>query len=263
MSNRLDTLFSINNKIDDTVTIGIYTKIGNNNVIGSNVVIKDNVIIGNNNFIGDNTIIYENTVIGDDNNIYNNNIIGEFPVHAGDSFIKYDLGICKGVQIGNTNILHVRNIISTGIENKTIIGNNNKILSECMISHDVKINNNVTLYPRVSLGGYCILLDKSNIGMCAVLHQKTIVGQYSMIGANNTITKHVFPYFITINNKLHRLNKKKLPDYINDNHDVICREINNKIKKNLFDNCYDGFDLNLNIINDINLFKACIKQIMI
>jgi len=251
----------VNNKFDNSVIIGNNTKIGNNNIIGSNVKIGDNVVIGDNNFIGDNTVIYQNTFIGNDNYIYNKNTIGEFPVHTGDNYIKYNLGICKGVEIGNNNLLHVGNIISTGIENKTIIGNNNKILSDCLISHDVNINDNVTLYPRVSLGGYCILLDKSNIGMCAVLHQKTIVGQYSMIGANNTITKHVFPYFITINNKLHRLNQKKIPSYVDESHDNMLREINNKIKTGNYDNCYDNLEVNSDILNDINLFKKCIKML--
>jgi hypothetical protein len=53
-----------------------------------------------------------------------------------------------------------------------------------------------------------------------------------MIGANNTITKHVFPYYININNKLHRLNETKISKDINI-HDTTLKEINNIISKNV------------------------------
>jgi UDP-N-acetylglucosamine acyltransferase len=209
------------NIIKKKTTILDNSQIGSNNFIGENVIIHENVSIGNNNFIGDNTIIYKNTIIGNNNKIFNNNVIGEFPVHTSEEFSDYNLDKCKGVIIGDNNLFHVRNIISTGINNPTKIGNNNKIMSECMISHDIILHNNVTLYPRVSVGGYCILLDNSNLGMCSVIHQKKVIGQYSMIGANCTITKHVFPYYITINNKIHRINEKKIPNHITMDHDIL------------------------------------------
>jgi acyl-[acyl carrier protein]--UDP-N-acetylglucosamine O-acyltransferase len=82
-------------------------KIGLNNNISQSVILHDNVVIGDNNFIGDNVIIYPNTIIGNNNKIFNGNIIGEFPVHT--SLSDYDLSICKGVIIGDNNILHVKN----------------------------------------------------------------------------------------------------------------------------------------------------------
>ena len=115
---------------------------------------------------------------------------------------KYDLYKCKGVLIGNDNVFHVNNILFSGIENKTYIGNYNKILGECHIGHDAKIYNNVTIYPRVITGGFSEYLNNSNIGMCAVIHQKKIIGQYSMVGGNNMITKNVFPYYISINKNI-------------------------------------------------------------
>ena len=143
-----------------------------------------------------------------DNNILPRNIIGEFPVSSNDNYNNYDFNLTKGVEIGNNNLLHVSNIIFSGIENKTKIGNNNKLLAENHIGHDSKIFNNITFYPRCISGGYSVYLDNSNIGMGAKIQQRTVVGQYCMIGANNVITKHVFPYYICINNKLHRLNEK-------------------------------------------------------
>ena len=76
--------------------------------------------------------------------------------------------------------------------------------------------------------------------MESVIHQKIVVGQYSMIGANSTITKHVFPYYININNKLHRLNEKKIPKDVKK-YDNILKELNNSyLLKN-----YDSSKYNL------------------
>jgi UDP-N-acetylglucosamine acyltransferase len=269
---RLDNLIDDSACIDESVSISkknIIKKcqilknsiIGSNNHIGNNVFIDENVIIGDNNFIGDNTFIYKNTVIGNNNKIFNNNIIGEFPVHTSEEFADYNLSKCKGVIIGDNNLFHVRNIISTGIENPTKIGDNNKIMSECMISHDVMLYNNVTLYPRVSIGGYCILLNCSNLGMCSVIHQKKVIGQYSMVGANNTITKHVFPYYITINNRVHRINEKKIPTYINLDDDAILKQISEEIKSGIYENNFDN--LNEEIKKDMDIFIINIKGLNI
>jgi UDP-N-acetylglucosamine acyltransferase len=207
-------------------------KIGKNNFISPKAIIHNNVIIGNNNKIYDDVIIYPHTTIGNNNNIFPRNIIGEFPVSSNDKYNVYDFNLTKGVTIGDNNVFHVSNIIFSGIDNKTFIGNNNKFLAENHIAHDVKIFNNVTFYPRCIPGGYSIYLNNSNIGMGSVIHQKTVVGQYSMIGANSTITKNVFPYYININNKLHRLNETKIPDNIKK-YDTILKEINsNFILKN-------------------------------
>jgi acyl-[acyl carrier protein]--UDP-N-acetylglucosamine O-acyltransferase len=226
-------------------------EVGKNNIISSTAIIHDDVIIGDNNYIGDNVVIHPNTTIGNNNRIFNGNVIGEFAINASDGWGDYDLSKCKGVTIGDNNIFHIKNIICSGIETKTYVGNNNKILGECHISHDVKIYNNVVFYPRVMTGGFTEYLNNSNIGMCAVIHQRKIIGQYSMIGANNMVTKDVFPYYITINNKINRPNTAKIPSEI-VNYDTQLREIHANIKNGLYD--IDRFDLSSNIKEELSLF---------
>ena len=225
--------------------------LGKNNTISSTSIIHDNVVIGDNNYIGDNVVILPNTVIGNNNNIFNGNVIGEFPINSSDDFNTYDLYKCKGVVIGNNNVFHIRNIIFSGIENQTYIGNNNKFLGECNIGHDVKTYDGVTIYPRVIVGGYCELLNYCNIGMCAAIHQRKIIGQYCMIGGNNMVTKHIFPYYININNKPHRLNISKISETIKSL-DSNLMEIHENFKNNNFN--LEKYNLPPEVKNDLILF---------
>jgi acyl-[acyl carrier protein]--UDP-N-acetylglucosamine O-acyltransferase len=224
-------------------------KIGKNNFISPTAIIHDNVTIGDNNNIHDNVIIYPNTTIGNSNNIFPRNIIGEFPISSSDKFKSYDFSLTKGVTIGNNNLFHINNIIFSGVDDKTFIGDNNKFLAENHLAHDVKVMDNVTFYPRCIQGGYSIYLNNSNIGMGAIIRQKTVVGQYSMIGANSTVTKHVFPYYINLNNKIHRLNESKIPNYVKE-YDKILREINTSFMLKNYNTT------NYNISNDME-FILC------
>ena len=226
-------------------------KIGKNNIISRSVKIHENVIIGNNNKIHDNVIIYPNTIIGDNNIILNNNIIGEYPVQASDDYRDYDFTKTVGTKIGNNNFLHVRNIIFCGLEKHTFIGNNNKILSECHINHDTIINNYVTLYLRAMMAGFSECLNYSNVGGYGFIQQHKIIGQYSMIGASQLVTKDVFPYFVFVNGKITRLNYIKLSD------NIIKYEIE---LKRIAEEFYKGNkNINLdnlpeNIQNELNIF---------
>lgn len=213
-------------------------KIGENNIISKSVKIHENVIIGNNNKIYDDVIIYPNTIIGDNNIIFNNNIIGEYPVQSSEKYRDYKFDKIHGTQIGNNNFFHVRNIIFGGIERKTEIKNNNKILAECHMGHDSIVHNNVTFYPRVIMGGFSEYLNNSNIGGYAFIQQRKIIGQYCMVGGSQLVAKNVFPYFIFIKGKITRLNHIKLSD------DIIKHE--NEIKK-IAEEYYNG---NTNLILD-------------
>lgn len=231
--------------------------IGKNNKISTTAVIHNNVIIGDNNFIGDNVVIYPNTTIGNNNNIFNGNVIGEFAINSSEGWGEYDLNKCKGVVIENNNVFHVKNIIFSGIENKTYVGNNNKILGECHIGHDTQIYNNVVIYPRVITGGFSEFLNNSNIGMYAVIHQRKIIGQYCMIGANNMVSKNIFPYYININNKIHRLNAAKTPEKVLM-YDTCLREIQQNFDNKKYD--LSNYELPVEIIDELNVFISKIKH---
>jgi UDP-N-acetylglucosamine acyltransferase len=186
------------------------------NFFSKNIKIFPNVTIGKNNKFFDGCVIYPNTIIGNNNVFLNNNILGEHPVHANEVTFKNKK--FQGLQIGNNNFFHVNNIICTGHEGVTKIGNNNKFLSECHVSHDCLIEDHVHIYPRVFLGGYVKMLSYSGAGAGTFVHQKKVIGSFAFTSMNSAIVKHSFPFFININNEYSRLNLGRIqtvyPDLI-------------------------------------------------
>ena len=196
------------NKISILANISKKLKIGKNNFIGDNVKIWDDVIIGNNNKIFENTIIYPNTIIGDNNVILNDNIIGEFAIEAKYDFVEKKF---RGLEIGNNNFFHIKNIIFNGFHNKSLIGNNNKILAELHMGHDVEIENNVVIYPRVLIGGKSKLQSNSGMGTGSFIQQNLVMGEYSFTAMLNPIVKNCLPFFIYKDNKPYRMNYHRVP----------------------------------------------------
>lgn len=217
-------------------------KIGSNNNIESSVIIHRNVKIGNNNKIYGNTIIHPNTEIGDNNIIYPGNVIGELPCSSYNINHDYDFSnpLLKGVKIGDNNVLYHENWIQSGLRCKTLIGNNNILYGSVKIGHDVVIKNHTNVYAESIFGGNSILMDNSTVGMRAAIIQNVVIGNYSMIGLNNTITKNVFPFFVNINNEIKRINTKKTSEDI-VKYEQILRDINELFSSKKYD--ISGYDI--------------------
>ena len=225
--------------------------IGKNNYIESGVKLFENVYIGDNNKIYDGTVIYPNTKIGNNNMILNNNILGEHAIEA-----KYDFTekVFKGLEIGNNNYFHISNKIYNGFQRNTLIGNNNKILGESHIGHDVNIKNNVHIYTRAMLCGFVEMNDNSGIGVSCVIHQRKKIGNYAFLGMNNTITKNIFPFYININNKYHKFNYHRIDIENFKDNELIINEIRDKyINNDININNYKS-SLDNNIFNIIKKF---------
>lgn len=186
--------------------------IGINNIIEPGVIIHPKVTIGNNNKIYNGTIIYPNTIIGNNNVILNNNILGEHPIETKEKFVGKKF---NGLDIGDNNFFHVKNLVFTGSRSKTIIGHNNKLLAENHIGHDTHITSNVVIYPRCITGGISTLLPYSTMGMYSAIQQNSVIGSYSMLGMGNISTHNIFPFYIFADNKYLRPNYYKIPEELN------------------------------------------------
>ena len=237
------------NKISKLAKICKSLIIGKNNIIGDNVKIMENVIIGNNNKIYDDTIIYPNTTLGNHNIILNDNKIGELGIQSHVNYNNFEFKY-NGLEIGDNNFFHVNNKIFNGYENKTIIGNNNKLLAENHIGHDTKIYNDTIMYPRCITGGGSKILSHSVMGFYSTIQQNRVLGSYSMIGAGNNVSHNIFPFFIYFNNQYIRYNTHIIPKEFEINK-INLKEIINYVKEKSFDD---------HIINDIKQLPENIKD---
>ena len=223
--------------------------IGNGNFIEKGVKIYENVYIGNNNKIYDGTIIYPNTKIGNNNVILNNNVLGEYGVEAKYEFKGKEF---KGLEIGNNNYFHVNNLIFGGFHKKTLIGNNNKFLSEVSIHHDTEIGNHVVLYPRSITAGLTKLMDYSVMGMQSCIQQNSVLGPFSMIGMGSVASHNVFPFYIYYNQVYQRFNKVKIPEELHiDNYK---EGIDNLIKELKFGDFDKEIIMKYNLPENINYY---------
>jgi UDP-N-acetylglucosamine acyltransferase len=168
--------------------------------LGKNVSVGPNAIIGEHVQIGDNCEIRANAVITGHTNIGNNNQIGYGAIIGGEpQDISYK-GTVSFVEIGDNNILREYVTVNCGSKEntKTIIGNNNFILTGVHVAHNCTIGNQVVLVNNVLLGGHVTVYDHAFLGGGAVVHQFCQIGSYAMIRGLCQVNRDIPPYFISL-----------------------------------------------------------------
>ena len=95
------------------------------------------------------------------------------------------------IEIGNNNTFNeFSNIhLPTGLNNKTIIGNNNYFMDSSTVDHDCVIEDNVILSSHCVLGGNVRIMKNAQLGIGTTIHQNQILGSYIMTGMRSIITK--------------------------------------------------------------------------
>jgi acyl-[acyl carrier protein]--UDP-N-acetylglucosamine O-acyltransferase len=130
-------------------------------------------------------IIHDNVILGD------NNDIGDYCVIGGNGDLR-DCQDFKGVvKIGNSNRISEGTIIHRGREGETLIGNNNFIMANCYIAHNVEIGNRVEICAGSVIGGYAKLNDGSILKLRSVIRNRVKIGSQSLIGMGAVVTKDV------------------------------------------------------------------------
>ena len=148
--------------------------------------------IGKNNTIHPTAIIYDNVTIG------NNNYIGAYCVIGSPAEYKGMLDMNEGVVIGNGNRITEFAVINSGTTSPTIIGDNNFIMRNAHIAHDVEIGNRNTTSANTIIGGCVRIGDDSNLGMGCIIHQELLIPDGVMIGMGAVVTKKtkLRPWFV-------------------------------------------------------------------
>ncbi len=164
--------FSSETHIHPTALVGKHVQLDTNVKIGPYCVLTGNITIESG------TRIYPHVAIG-------------FPAQVLE--LKESLGnitIKKNCEIREFVTIHASKY-ETG---HTIIGNNCYLMNYCHVSHDVILEDNVTLINSVSLGGHTYL--EHNVMMMAhtATHQFCHVGKYSALAPFSAIRQDLPPF---------------------------------------------------------------------
>ena len=187
----------MNNSIHPTALISDTATLGKGNTIGAFVVIEDDVVVGDNNTLLSSVVLKSGTRLGNENTIHEQAVIGGLPQDLGFNASTFSL-----VEIGNQNtIREFVTIHRASKENSASrLGNNNYLMAQVHLGHDVVLGNNVIIAPSTGLGGFVRVEDRAFISGGVMVHQFVHIGSFAMLGGNAKITQDALPYMITDGN---------------------------------------------------------------
>ncbi len=181
------------------------------NIIHETALIDKSVKLGKNNYIGPFCIIAGDVTIGDNNRFESHVCIGSLPEHKEAFSSDKNLGVI----IQNNNTFREFVTVNGGFNDKTKIYNHNIFLRGSHIGHDVILGSNCTISCNVLLGGHSMIGNKVNMGLGAICHQFSLIGEGAMIGMGTVIPKQkrIVPYKTYVGNPSRELkDNKKLID---------------------------------------------------
>ncbi len=168
-------------EIDVNVTIGPYSIINRDVKIGSGTKVEGHVVISGPTTIGKNCNISSFAVVG---------VAPQDLKYAGEPT---ELIVGDNNDIREYASLHRGTVQGGG---KTVIGNNNLLMSYVHIAHDCIIGNNVIMANVATMAGHVTVEDYATIGGLVAVHQFGRVGKFAYIGGVSGINLDVPPFVI-------------------------------------------------------------------
>lgn len=192
-------------KIDERAVVCKGAQIGIDVEIGPYAYIGENVIIGDRCKIYPHAVIDGWTTIGSDCSIFPFASIGMAPQD-----VKYKNEKTELI-IGNRNTIREYVTINRGTvsgKGKTVIGNDNFIMTSCHVAHDCHLANGIVMANLATLAGHVEVEDFAVIGGFTAVHQFVRIGTLAMVGGASAVAQDVAPYTIVSGNraKLYGLN---------------------------------------------------------
>jgi len=172
--------------------------------VGPYVIIDNNVSIGSGTKIMAHAVVREYTTIGERNQIHMGAIIGHDPQD-----VAFDPGLESYVRIGNENNIREYCTIHRGTKqgSATCIGDNNFLMVNVHVAHNVQIGDRVIIANNTMLAGYVKVADRVFISGGAAVHQFCSVGSLAMISGQSGVSQNVPPFVIALGrNNLEGLN---------------------------------------------------------
>jgi UDP-N-acetylglucosamine acyltransferase len=162
------------------------------NEISSSAEIIGQVTLGFGNKILPHTILIGPLTIGDNNIIGPHVVIG---TPGADTRAPKADSSEKLVKIGSGNIIREFSSIQKGCyTQQTTIGDNCYVMPSSTIQHDCLLESESVVAAGATLGGSVSVLRGAYIAMNCSVHQRCVVGQYSIVGMGAPLLKDVRPF---------------------------------------------------------------------
>jgi UDP-N-acetylglucosamine acyltransferase len=130
--------------------------------------------------------------IGDDTIVGTHVIIGQPPEHSTEKYEQQNE--CTGiVRIGERVIIRELSVITLPTAGLTEVMDDVYIMGRCHIAHDCIVEQKAVLSIGTILSGWTRVMEGATVGVAAVTHQFTTIGQYAMIAGNAMVVKDVPP----------------------------------------------------------------------
>jgi UDP-N-acetylglucosamine acyltransferase len=198
----IDPMISPHAIIDPKAQIAPDVEIGPFCVIGPEVRIESGCRLINS------VTIFGRAAIGRNNILHPNVVLGGPPQDR-----KYK-GAPTGLEIGQNNVLREAVTIHRGTEKGggiTRVGNNNMLMVNAHLGHDVQFGSNCTLANNVMVAGHVVVGDHVNMAGGVGIHHFVRIGEYSFLGGYARI-HHDVPPFTKVDgaDQIRGLNEKSL-----------------------------------------------------
>ena len=183
MKIHLTAIVDVGARLAEDVEVGPYCVIGADVTAGARTRFMAHVFVEGIAAIGEDNVFFPYSTIG---------------VASQDK--KYQGERCN-THIGDRNT--IREFVSihrgtAGGGGVTRIGNDNWIMTQVHIAHDVQIGNQTILSHAATIGGHVEIGDWAVLsGGCAV-HQFCRIGKHAIVGGYSVITQDVLPYSTTV-----------------------------------------------------------------
>ena len=169
-------------RIAESAEVGPYCVVGANVEIGARTVVKAHVVMEG------------PLAIGEDNVFFPYSTVGVAPQD-----LKYH-GERSCTRIGHRNKIREFVTIHRGTEGGgmvTSIGDDNLLMVQVHVAHDVRVGSHCVLSHAATVGGHVAIEDWAVVGAGSAIHQFCRIGRHSMIGGYSVVTQDVLPFSTT------------------------------------------------------------------
>jgi UDP-N-acetylglucosamine acyltransferase len=169
-------------KIAESAEIGPYSVIGPDVCIGARTRIMAHVVMEGPLDVDEDNVFYPYSTIG-----------------LAPQDLKYH-GERSCTHIGHRNKVREFVTIHRGTEGGgmvTSIGDDNLLMVQVHIAHDVQMGSHCVLSHAATVGGHVAIEDWSVVGAGSAIHQFCRIGRHAMIGGYSVVTQDVLPFSTT------------------------------------------------------------------